>query len=421
MKTVAIIAEYNPFHKGHIYHLNKALEITDADCSVAIIGGNFLQRGQAAMWDKYTRAAMCLSSGIDLALELPFPYATGSAMDFSMGAIGILENLGSIDYLCFGAENADINVLSEIAEIFVNEPSQYKTFLKNNLSEGMSYPLAREKAIISYTGNEDYISIISSPNNILAIEYICALKKHNSSIKPVVIQRIQSGYHDTKLNNDISSATAIRHFFETNKEIISETDIFNEIKSGISEEVFTIIKKTYAKTAPIYTNSLTPLLQSKLISHGDLSNICDLSPETANKLASLNLCNSYSEIIKELKTKDVTHSRIARSLIHLLLDYTDEDRNTFINDGYAYYANILGFKKASSKLIKNIHETSRIPIITKKADFIKYFDEYPDIRLDNAKKMWQLDTRATMLYNYLIYNTYGTKHNNDFNINLPII
>ncbi len=421
MKTVAIIAEYNPFHKGHLYHLNKALELTGADYSIAIMGGNFLQRGQAAMWDKYTRTTMCLTSALDLVIELPFPYATGSAQDFSMGAISILNSLKTVDYLCFGAETSDIDTLENIASIIVDEPAQYKILLKNYLSEGMSYPVAREKAIISYSNIQEYSNILSSPNNILAIEYICALKKLKSSIKPIVIERKDAAYHDTNLNQTISSATAIRHFFNTNHIEKKDSIELSEIKKGISEDVFSIINKNYGVISPIFSDTLTPLLQSKLISHGDLSTICDMSVEVANKLNNLDLCNSYSDILKQLKTKDITHSRIARSIIHLLLNYTSSDRNDFINDGYAYYANILGFKKYSSKLIKHIHDNSSIPLITKKADFEKYIMELSDTRKKHAKKMWLLDTEATKLYNCLIYNSYGKKYYNDYNIPLPII
>lgn len=421
MKTVAIIAEYNPFHKGHIYHLEKALELTGADYSIAIMGGNFLQRGQAAMWDKYTRATMCLTSTLDLVIELPFPYATGSARDFSMGAVSLLNKLNSVDYLCFGAETSDIDALQHIASILTEEPSEYKIHLKNCLAEGMSYPVAREKAIISYTTKKEYSDIISSPNNILAIEYICALKNLNSSIKPIVVERKDAAYHDSTLHQNISSATAIRHFFDTIYAESTKNIELSKLKNSLSEDVFSIIQKNHGIISPIFSDMLTPILQSKLISHGDLSVICDMSNEIANKLNSFDLCNSYSDIIKALKTKDITHSRIARSLIHLLLNYTDDDRKDFIKNGYAFYANILGFKKNSSKLIKLLHDNSDIPLITKKADFEKYILELSDIKKIQAKKMWQLDTEATKLFNCLIYNTYGQKHYNDYNIPLPII
>ncbi len=421
MKTVAIIAEYNPFHKGHIYHLNKALELTNADYSIAIMGGNFLQRGQAAMWDKYTRATMCLTSSIDLVLELPFPYATGSAMDFAMGAVGILESLNSVDYLCFGAETSDIKALQYVAQIILDEPSEYKNKLKSFLSDGFSYPSAREKALLSYTNEDKYSDILSNPNNILAIEYLCALKRFGSSIEPILIQRIKANYHDTEIQSDISSATAIRQLFEANEYSHGDIPDFSYIEAGLSSQVLDIIKNTYKKVAPIHTNALTPMLQSKLISAKNIFDICDMSPEIANKLLSLNLCNSYSDTIKALKTKDVTYSRIARSLIHLLLEYNEADRTMFINDNYAYYANILGFKKESSSLIKHLHKTSLIPLITKKADFEKCVSGFHNISYEHSSRMWQLDMSATKLYNYLIYNTYNTVPKNDYNITLPII
>lgn len=421
MKTVAIIAEYNPFHKGHAYHLNQSLEATHAEYSIAVMGGNFLQRGQAAMWDKYTRGHMCVSEGIDLAIELPFPYATGSAMDFSTGAISIIDKLNTVDYLCFGAETSDMASLEHIASIILEEPDSYKDYLADFLSCGLAFPLAREKAITEYLHDDRYSAILSQPNNILAIEYICALKRLNSKIKPVVIQRKSAGYHDETLRAGITSATSIRNKFNTRQSDISFDVTLSDICNSVPSKVLSLIKDTINITAPIFTDTLTPFLQGKLISCKDVSDICDMSTELSNRLTDIDLNASYSEITDMLKTKDITHSRISRCLIHLLLNYTKTDRANFIKDNYAYYANILSFKKDSSPLIKLLHEQAFIPLITKKADFTDIINSYTGIDTEHAKKMWQLDTDATKLYNHLIFNTYGTKNNNDYTTRLPIV
>lgn len=421
MKTVAIIAEYNPFHIGHEYHLKNALELSGANYSIALMGGNFLQRGQAAMWDKYTRGSMCVSSGIDLAIELPFPYATGSAMDFSTGAINIIDRLNSVDYLCFGAETSDITLLEQVASIILDEPDLYKNRLTDYISSGISYPSAREKAIYDYTHNSKYSDILSLPNNILAIEYICALKKINSTIKPLLVERKTAGYHEDTLRKGISSATSIRNFLQNCNPEVATNDVLSHISDSVSPHVLDIIMSTYNKTSPVFADALTPFLQSKLLTTRNLSHICDMTPELSNKLLNTDLSATYNEIINSVKTKNITHSRISRCLIHLLLDYTEDDRRCFIQDNYAYYANILCFKKDSSTLIKSIHESSSIPLITKKADFNDVICSFSDINTDNAKRMWQLDTDATKLYNCLIYNSYHTKTPNDYTQKLPIL
>ena len=417
MKTLAIIAEYNPFHNGHLYQLNTAMEITKADYSIAIMSGNFLQRGEVAMWDKYTRGRMCVSSGIDLVIELPFAYATGSAMDFARGAVSILNSLNSVDYLCFGAENPDLSLFDRVADIILQEPDEYKLQLKESLSLGMSFPAARQKALSSYLDSAELSHFISQPNNILGIEYICALKRLNSTIKPIIIERHSAGYHDTSLNRHISSATAIRQAL-TNNISSASPDL---IAQDIPETTLRLIQELHMQSGPVFTEDLTPFLQAALISSSDFSNTCDINRDLSNKLSKACINSSYNEFIDLLTSKDYTATRVRRGIIHLLLGYTNYDRDTFIRHGMSLYANILAFKKDSSKLIKALSNTSSIPVITKKADFDDYFNEYDNIDLDVAHRLWELDTKATRLYNCLIYNRYNHKNTNDFTTKIPIL
>lgn len=425
MKTVAIIAEYNPFHNGHKYHLETAKKLTGSNYSVALMSGNFLQRGQAAMWDKYTRAKMCVSSGIDLALELPFPYATGSAKDFAIGAVNILNSLNSIDYLCFGAENADISVFNQIADILISEPDTYKEQLKNELSCGKSFPAARESALLACINSVYAADILSSPNNILALEYICALKKTCSKIKPVIIERKNAGYHDSKIYGEISSATAIR---KTISEYVANnvlhqglSDSLSKLYDDIPNTVFNIISSHSYKSGPVFTSDLTPFLQCKLLSDVDFASICDINREFGDKLSKLSVNISYDIAADTMNTKEITVSRIYRGLIHLILGYTENDRRSFIDNGYAAYASILSFKKDSSILLREIKSSSNIPLITKKADFHSNIMEFEHIKSEFASRMWELDTKATDLYNCLIFNRYEYKNTNDYNTKIPII
>lgn len=416
MKTLAIIAEYNPFHNGHMYHLNTARDLTSASYSLALMSGNFLQRGLPAMWDKYIRGHMSTSCGIDLALELPFPYATGSAKDFATGAVFLLDKLNTIDYLCFGAEIDDLKFLTRIADLINLEPPQYKELLTDALSKGLSFPESRAKAIHYCLGNKDkeLSSIINQPNNILAIEYIAALLRINSKIRPIIIKRKESMYHDKALHGSISSATAIRNSISN-----LSADLGN-IEAQIPAEVFNLINKRYKHSWPIYPDSLTPFVQAQLLNPINYNEICDISEDFANKLYNTNPVTNYQDIAVSLTSKDLTATRVYRNLIHLIMQYKEADRRLFIENNYALYANILSFNRESSALIKHINERSSIPLITKKADFHKYLSYYPTIDHKVAEIMWNYDIKATILYNALVYNSYGIQLPNDYCIRLPI-
>lgn len=418
MNTVAIIAEYNPFHNGHSYQLSKINELLNPDYVIALMSGSFLQRGHAAMWDKYERAKIACENGIDTVLELPFPYATGSARDFAMGAVSILNKLGCVDFLAFGAETDNITLFTNIADILENEPEQFKVLLKEHLTLGMSYPAARQKALTEYLDDNSITDILSMPNNILAIEYIRALKSTASSIKPVLIKRTGNDYNDTEINESISSATAIRSII---KQPDFNIDMYDVLAKDLSAETLNEIKKLHGISAPVFSADLTPFIQQCILLDTTNDNICDLSPDLQNKLAKTDPASSYEELIMFLKSKDITRSRICRVLIHLLLNYTETDRQTFVSEGYAYYANILAFRHFSPDILKKMSTNGSIPIITKKADFYSSLLKFPDIDTEAAKRMWELDTKATRLYNCMVFNRYGVRLPNDFNITIPIV
>ena len=211
-KVLGIISEYNPFHNGHLYHLIKSKKITNAEYTIAVIGGNFTQRGNASLIDKWSKTEMALLNGIDLVIELPLLYSISSAENFAEGAIKILDSLQIVDAISFGTETSDINTLNKFADILYNEPKEYKALLSHELSKGMSYPKARENALMLYLNDiRRFAPILSSPNNILGIEYLKAIKKYKSNIIPISIQRIKTGYNDINFSGNIASATAIRN------------------------------------------------------------------------------------------------------------------------------------------------------------------------------------------------------------------
>ncbi|MCF0149353.1 MAG: nucleotidyltransferase, partial [Clostridium sp.] len=210
MNITGIITEYNPFHNGHLYHLNTAKKATNCDAVVCIMSGNFVQRGEPAIIDKWKRAEMALLNGVDLIIELPAFYAVSSAEFFAKGAVNILDRLGVVDNIFFGSECGDIDLLYKIARILTNEPKELKLKIKENLKSGITYAKAREKALINILNEDSLNEVLLNSNNILGIEYIKAILKSNSNITPLTMKREGSKYNDKELNTIFSSATSIR-------------------------------------------------------------------------------------------------------------------------------------------------------------------------------------------------------------------
>lgn len=235
-KVLGIVAEYNPFHNGHLYHLEKTKEDTGSHYTVAIMSGNFTQRGSTSLMDKWSKAQAAINNGVDLVIELPVLYATSSAENFAEGAIKILDSLGVVDYLSFGAETPDISILDTCADVLLHEPKQYKTLLSHELSKGVSYPKARENALMMYLNDiRRFANVLSSPNNILGIEYLKAMKKLNSTLTPYVVPRSEVGYHDLNYSKNIASSTAIRNMIKN--------DGFNALSNLMPSSSYSILMK----------------------------------------------------------------------------------------------------------------------------------------------------------------------------------
>ena len=303
-KVLGIIAEYNPFHNGHLYHLQKAKEITNSDYTVAIISGNFTQRGSTSLIDKWSKTEMALLNGVDLVIELPVWYATSSAENFADGAIKILNSLGIVDYISFGTETPNINILNRYSDILYTEPEEYKKLLSNELKNGLSFPKAREKAIFEYLkkSNIDFnisSNVLASPNNILGIEYLKALKKHHSTIKPIPIARLDSDYNSTSFSDNIASATAIRNLIKNND--------FKTIKNLVPNYSYSILKNNIDKghivtDLDVFEKEIIYILRR--LSIEDIANLPDVSEglEFAIKKAA-NSCNSVNDLLDNIKSK----------------------------------------------------------------------------------------------------------------------
>ncbi len=390
MKITGLIAEYNPFHNGHQYHIEKARELTGADAIIVVMSGDFVQRGTPAMMPKHLRAQMALKCGASLVLELPVRFATGSAETFACGAVSLLDRLGCVDAICFGSECGDVTVLNDLAGILCEEPPKYKDALGKYLKQGDAFPHARQKAVADYLDSNIADSILCEPNNILGIEYIKALRRLSSRMTPYSIGRISSQYHDIKLQETYSSASAIRT--EMQKPEFKLGNLIGQVPSSSLE----ILKENYQKRYPVTANDFSLLLKYKLLGEtkDSLIKYEDVSEELANRIVnSLNQYEDFDQFCAKLKTKDVTYSRISRALLHILLDIQKMADYDF-RDAAPEYARILGFQTDKSDVLSVIKRTTSIPLLSK----LTVVDELSP----SANSMLDEDIFASNLYESVI-------------------
>lgn len=351
MKVVGIIAEYNPFHQGHAYHLAQARAITNADYVLAVMSGNYVQRGVPAMFDKYTRAEAALRNGADLVLELPLDTATGSAEYFASGAVSLLEASGLVTDLCFGSECGSLTSLEQAAELLTLEPENYRLLLKMHLKAGQPYPKARALALQECLPGLS-ADCFTSPNNLLGLEYLKALKRAKSSIRPHTIQRIGAGYHDQHLTEyHISSASGIRAALLQSKGCLTP-DIRVQLPSGH-------VYQSYEGKPPITEDAFSLLLLEKLQRlHGQpLNEYFDVTVELANRVTDcLDDYSSFSQFTDLLKTRNLTRTAVSRALLHILLDIREYHSPTVLR--------VLGFQKEAAPLLGALSEKGRLPVIT---------------------------------------------------------
>ena len=372
MKIVGIIAEYNPFHRGHEFHIRKAKELTDADAVIVVMSGDYVQRGMPASMSKHIRAEMALTCGADVVFELPVCYAAGSAEYFATGAVSLLDSLGCVDALCFGSECGEMKALQPIADILYQEPDDYRGFLQAHLKNGASFPAARKMALTEYyeknNPTEQIRALLDSPNNILGIEYLKALACLHSHIEPLTITRKGAGYHDQTLGNSLSSASAIRQgLLSLDKDVKPVLDI-NDILQELPENCHKIFQENYHLCFPVFVDDFSLLLKAKLLTETkeSLTQYLDITSEIANRIQTFrNDFITFSQFCDLIKTKNMTYSRISRCLIHILLGISKCDVPGKAADSKCSYARILGFRKESSKVLSEIKKCSRIPIISK--------------------------------------------------------
>lgn len=400
MNLLGLVVEYNPFHNGHKYHLEKSKEITNATHTVAIMSGSFLQRGEPALFDKYTRAEMAVKNGVDLVIELPTLYACQSAEIFSHGAVATLNSLNCVNSLCFGSEEGNIDILQTISEILVKEPSDFKTTLKNFLDEGIVFPVARSKALYEYIKNNHLIElsedelqqVLNSSNNILGIEYIKSLIKLNSSIKPYTITRIASKYNSTDIESNICSATAIRNSLKDNTDLklienVVPLHTFNEINHKINTNF-----------NPVFDYMFYDLLSSTIIRDVDnLTKYFEVNEGIENKIYSnVFTSKNLEELINSTKSKRYTMTKIKRTLNNILLGINRDDVIKVKDLDRVPYIRILAFNNKGREIIKKIKTSSDIEIITKFSKISHVDDPIFDTLI-------KYDLKSSNMYNLIYY------------------
>lgn len=369
MDVIGIIAEYNPFHNGHIYHINKIKEMYPDSIIILVLNGYFLERGEISILSVESKTKLALEHNVDIVIQLPFIFGSNSADIFSEASIELLNEMG-VNKIIFGSECNDIEKLSILAKQQLD--NEYNEEVKTYLDTGINYPTALNKALNTN---------INTPNDLLGLSYIKTILKNKYDIEPITIKRTNN-YHDLESNDLIISASNIREKIKNKEQInkyLPNTNLINEIDYNL------------------YFN----LLKYKIINDNNLSKYLTVDEGIDNRLISvINKCNSLEELIKSIKTKRYTYNRINRMFIHILIGLTKEDKyKTLKNE----YIRILGFNEKGKKYINKIKNKTNIPILTTLKNISSTIKDYEVI-------------------SYKIYNLLSKENILDFELsNKPII
>lgn len=359
MTVTGIIAEYNPFHNGHKYHIAKSREITGADYVIVIMSGDYTQRGTPAIYSKYMRARAALMSGADLVLEMPVFGSVSAAPDFSDCGVSILNSTGVCDHLCFGSESGDLEQLMRHTDILEHESAEISDKIKNGLKAGLSWPQARAEAY------RDLADIPSSPNDILSIEYMKSIRRLHASMKPVTIQRTDPGYHSEESLGSFASATAAR------KAILNRDWKF--LDQIMPTEFFDSLQQE--QCPPVTFDDFSLLINDRILraTKEDLAMISGMPDDLSRKLfhERRNFSNA-SDLVSERKDRQYTYTRVNRCLLNVMLQITKEETERYKQMNSAPWIRILGFKKDASPLLSSMKKNAAVPIITKAAAASSY-------------------------------------------------
>lgn len=409
MKVAAVIAEFNPLHNGHAYLLQQARLLTGADYVLVLMSGNYVQRGEAALFDKDLRTRAALLCGADIVMELPLPFACSSAEYFAQAAVSLLNRLGCVTHLVFGSESGDLAALSRAAALLGDETADYQAALQKSLKDGRSFPAARLEALRSVSTADPAVlsELFASPNNILALEYLKALRKTGSAILPVTIAREGMGYHDTCAapSGTFVSATYLRErlpaAFSDTAQNVPDAD-----PGSVPQAVFPLYQEALSAGRFCLPETLSLPLQYALFD-ATADSLCryqDVSPDLADKLIKYrDTTASRRELIAAVKSRDLTYTRISRALLHILLHLTAEEVAARKEDGYCGSAAVLGFRDSAAPFLTQCKKKTGIPLLTRYrqlADLDPLWHEraMQDLRADALYYRFQQKPAATNVY-----------------------
>jgi len=381
MRAVGIIAEFDPFHDGHAYLIKEAKRITGADFAVVVMSGDFVQRGEPAVFDKFERAFAAVKGGADAVFEIPTAYATSGAKIFSEAGVRLLASTGVVDSICFGSECGDIEKLKRVSRLLDDESDEFKEKLSKYLKNGDSYPKAREKALVELGAADEYIKLMREPNNILGIHYISAVRNCKCDIEPFTVKRVGAGYHET-------TGAECKGF---------------ESATGIRNKIFNHELISYGQ-CPIHVDDLSQILMAELLrmTPDDAIRYADVTDSLARSaLKHREESLTFSEMVEKIKSKNNLYTQVSRALLHILLGMSEELRGKPGSIAVPYLR-LLAFREGSSVLLRDVSDNSSAVLITKPADAPCRNEE-----------LFQLDIRAASIYNGAILAKYGIHKDED--------
>lgn len=394
MQVVGLITEYNPFHNGHLHHLQESLRVTNADASVAVMSGHFLQRGEPALVDKWVRTEMALAAGVDVVLELPFFFACNSAPHFATGAVQSLTALGVVDSLCFGSESGDLHSLETISNTLADFEDEIEAGTSARLRHGINYPAARAEVLEQFLPDASKADL-ASPNNILGVEYLKAIRQTKSAIKPFTIQRRGAGYHDTDAVGSIASATGIR------QKLAAGENVDALLPHGCRD----LLLKALEAGRCLDKEKLFIALQSQLLQRPDcLQQVYLVNDGMDKRLFDIaRTVSSFDELAERTKSRHWTLTRVQRTLMHVLLQICEQEMKTLLSAG-PLYLRLLGNSEKGEKILADARKRKTLPIIPNPARannvLNRYYSEEQG-RCELAMKMLEIDLRATRFYTLL--------------------
>ncbi len=359
MKTIAVIAEFDPFHSGHAYLIREAAARASADHVLILMSGDFVQRGEPAAFDKYVRTEMALRAGAGLVLELPVAAAAGSARRFAEGAAAILSRLGVVDELWFGSETGQIGPFETAGSLLADEPAAYRERLQEGLSSGLTFPAAREAALRQLDAPESVLSLLRRPNDTLGLEYCLALRRISSDIRPQTLLRAGDSPHDGPLvPGAFSSASSIRRH-------LAGGGALEALHGCVPDELLPLYEKALSDHAPVCADDLTDMLRYQLLKEDlpSLTSYLDLPADLASRILKYrSACTSFSSFCDLLKTRERTRTQVSRALLHLLLGITPSDMRRVLSPDYV---RLLGFSRTAGPLLSAIRQKGQIRLVSK--------------------------------------------------------